>query len=209
MRSLSDFTAAFWAELRMAQFQGLAVPAQFDPSLAQAGNHWRYRGPERGGDCLWGFTSLIALHDLLDREDKRTLQRLASLLQPSKERCLTDVEFADYVRSGDAGAVKTDEVISIELEPCYHGSVHNLETLSGHYTAGGIVVHNCRSILLPITLADDISSDANDPVHWATSEELGAAKRMIPGEFGGSFVDTKKNAPIVAGPLASPATKAT
>jgi hypothetical protein len=53
----------------------------------------------------------------------------------------------------------------------------------------------CRSILLPIVLSDEISSDANDPEHWATPEEIGAAKRLIPGEFGGSFTATKKNAP--------------
>jgi SPP1 gp7 family putative phage head morphogenesis protein len=61
--------------------------------------------------------------------------------------------------------------------------------------------HRCRSILLPVVVGEEISSNPNDPEHWATPEEIGAAKRAIPGEFGGSFTATKANAPKAVAPV--------
>ena len=72
---------------------------------------------------------------------------------------------------------------------CYRIDGQDLDTMTPP------LHHRCRSILLPITLDVEVSNDANAALHWATPEEIGAAKRMIPGEFGGSYTATKKTAP--------------
>lgn len=53
----------------------------------------------------------------------------------------------------------------------------------------------CRSVLLPVTLDIEISDDPAQEYHWISPEERATAERLIPGEFGGSFTATKKNAP--------------
>lgn len=55
--------------------------------------------------------------------------------------------------------------------------------------------YNCRSVLLPITIGVDVSDDPADELHWITPEEVAEGKRLMPGEFGGSYTATKKNAP--------------
>jgi SPP1 gp7 family putative phage head morphogenesis protein len=64
----------------------------------------------------------------------------------------------------------------------------------------------CRSILLPITLDVDVSDDPAAELHWATPEEVAQAKRLIPGEFGGSYTASKKNAPAPPAPPPAPST---
>lgn len=62
---------------------------------------------------------------------------------------------AAAVWNGLVGAIEAAAVESIATSP-YGGSVFNLETSSGCYAAGaggngGVVVHNCRSTIVPVT----------------------------------------------------------
>jgi hypothetical protein len=44
---------------------------------------------------------------------------------------------------GGSRCVFSDDIVSVECQ-LFHGFVYNLQTASGHYTASGIVVHNCE-----------------------------------------------------------------
>jgi hypothetical protein len=46
------------------------------------------------------------------------------------------------------------------------------------YVAEGCIVHNCRSIMIPITKDEG-------PVKYITSAQIGKALGMMPAEFGG------------------------
>lgn len=54
-----------------------------------------------------------------------------------------DAEIALKILEGSTGEVLADEVVSVHRYPvsCH---VYNLETTTSHYTANGIVTHNCR-----------------------------------------------------------------
>ena len=41
--------------------------------------------------------------------------------------------------------IALDDVVSVQREQ-FHGFVYNLQTVSGHYTAAGIIVHNCACV---------------------------------------------------------------
>lgn len=54
--------------------------------------------------------------------------------------------YADFARDiidGSSGPVFSDKVLDIRRAP-FSGHVHNLQTGQRHYTANGIIVHNCR-----------------------------------------------------------------
>jgi hypothetical protein len=59
-----------------------------------------------------------------------------------------DAELARQIQNGSTGPVFADKVVNIERN-AWSGHVYNLETEQGHYTANGIVTHNCRCILAP------------------------------------------------------------
>ena len=59
-----------------------------------------------------------------------------------------DAELARQIQNGSTGPVFADKVIDIERN-AWRGHVYNLETEQGHYTANGIITHNCRCILAP------------------------------------------------------------
>ena len=57
----------------------------------------------------------------------------------------------------DAAPVASEDVVYLGRRE-FAGHVFNLETESGHYSTSGIVVHNCRSTILPL-----LASDPEDP----------------------------------------------
>jgi len=61
---------------------------------------------------------------------------------------------AHQLNHGGATEVFLDKVVNIEVVR-FTGHVYNLETESGHYTANGVVVHNCRCDLAVETVQDD------------------------------------------------------
>jgi hypothetical protein len=58
-----------------------------------------------------------------------------------------------------------DNIVSVEHQ-LFHGFVYNLHTVSGHYTAAGIVVHNCECKWTPISAEEaeeaGVTEDAPD-----------------------------------------------
>jgi hypothetical protein len=77
---------------------------------------------------------------------------LASSFDASFEQSFLDGAPVDSQLSGELilrypGQVALDEVVYVERYP-FHGLVYNIETTSGWYSAGSIVVHNCRCSLV-------------------------------------------------------------
>ncbi len=70
-------------------------------------------------------------------------------LQAIGNGLITDAELASQIRSGAAGPVFLDQIVSVEVKH-FRGHVYNLETGSGFYSANGIITHNCRSSLVPV-----------------------------------------------------------
>lgn len=77
---------------------------------------------------------------------------LASSFDASFEQSFLDGSPVDPQLFGELvlrhpGQVAADEVVYVERYP-FHGPVYNIETTSGWYSAGSIVVHNCRCDLV-------------------------------------------------------------
>lgn len=59
-----------------------------------------------------------------------------------------DAELARKLQDGASGPVFADQVVHIERQK-FSGHVFNLQTEEGHYTANGIVTHNCQCVMSP------------------------------------------------------------
>lgn len=68
--------------------------------------------------------------------------------QPAVNDVAGDAELARQIEDGSTGEVFGDKVLIVERVR-YAGHVYNLETDRGHYTANGIVTHNCRCTMAP------------------------------------------------------------
>lgn len=82
-----------------------------------------------------------SLHGVLDRLN-------ANLTHPLLDHVGGDADLAANLCQGESGPVLFDAVVQIDrLAWCGH--VYNLETEQSHYTANGIITHNCRCLLRP------------------------------------------------------------
>lgn len=68
--------------------------------------------------------------------------------EPQVDDVSADAELARQIQDGATGPVFADKVVVIERE-AFSGHVFNLETDQGHYTANGIVTHNCMCVMSP------------------------------------------------------------
>lgn len=67
----------------------------------------------------------------------------AGISEGSKYGGAADAALARKIVRGSTGPVAFDEVVEINRAP-FAGHVFNLETTEGHYTANGLISHNCR-----------------------------------------------------------------
>lgn len=67
----------------------------------------------------------------------------AGLPQDPRDDVAADAELARQIIDGSTGPVLADKVVKVERIP-FAGHVFNLETTRGHYTANGVICHNCR-----------------------------------------------------------------
>ena len=73
--------------------------------------------------------------------------------QPALNGSSGDVEMLRQLVGACPGLVTADEILDIKVDPAAHdGFVYDLTTFSGMYVANGILTHNCRCALSPITL---------------------------------------------------------
>lgn len=74
----------------------------------------------------------------------------APLMQSADDCIAAYAKLAGEIIAGNSGRVLLDDVIDIQRID-FHGHVFNLQTDGGFYTANGILVHNCRCTLVPVT----------------------------------------------------------
>lgn len=67
-----------------------------------------------------------------------------------RQSLLTDVEAHSGLLRTLAANVSLDRILKISVRR-FSGHVYNLQTLTGWYVANGIVTHNCRCLLVPVT----------------------------------------------------------
>lgn len=71
-------------------------------------------------------------------------------LEQLEDELVTHPEFERKLMHGCAIPVCLDDVVSVRNE-FFNGHVYNLETEGNWYVANGIIAHNCRCSLLPLT----------------------------------------------------------
>ena len=68
--------------------------------------------------------------------------------EPELDSISAESVLAGQILEGRTGAVFLDAVVKID-RAAWSGHVYNLQTETGHYTANGIVTHNCLCVLSP------------------------------------------------------------
>lgn len=89
-------------------------------------------------------------HPHRDRASIDSRTENAALRESSSDDAAADAVLASKIREGLAGPVFLDEIVHVHREP-FAGHVFNLETETGFYVANGVIVHNCRCTIVPIT----------------------------------------------------------
>jgi hypothetical protein len=102
--------------------------------------------------------------------------------QPVLDGPAADVEMVGELVGACPGLVTADEILDIKIDPAGHdGFVYDLTTFSGMYVANGILTHNCRCSLSPITLESLVIQNqlaANRGERWEDQQQaLAAATR--------------------------------
>lgn len=84
---------------------------------------------------------------------------LDSGLDQSAPDCLTTTpdEFRDLLGTL-SGDVSLDRVVHVD-HSFYSGHVYDLQTVSGTINCGGLIIHNCRCVLLPIFIDRSLNSE--------------------------------------------------
>ena len=91
-------------------------------------------------------------------------------LQNSGDWPDADTILASKICSGGTGNIFFDDIVFVEVRD-FRGHVYNLETDDNFYIANGIIVHNCRSTMVPVTKSwDDLSESGSlSPGRGSTS----------------------------------------
>lgn len=134
---------------------GLAPGAQESAVAPEDGLHGAASETEPSRDCEDGVAGVVGVEDLAlepqsGRSRARRLDlggRLRSKLntpvdEPTLDGDVVDAQLARDLVEGISGEVAPDRVVFVERFQ-WHGWVYNLETTVSHYTANGIVTHNC------------------------------------------------------------------
>lgn len=104
--------------------------------------------------------------------------RHPSFAEPLLQGAPADPELLGQAVEAAAGRVCLDEVVHIDVQAVVSHPVYDLTTYSGLYFASGILTHNCRCDLTPVTLESLALQNAfaADPSeHWETEARATAA----------------------------------
>ena len=76
------------------------------------------------------------------------------------------------------GLIELDEVLDVEVK-LYTGHVYNLQTSTGWYIANNIISHNCRCVMVPVTMSwAEITGDSSIP---DTRPAVATPERILAG----------------------------
>jgi len=96
----------------------------------------------------------------------------ASCLETTQEGAFADSELLREIAAGFSCDVASDEVVYVERD-WFMGHAYDLQTTSGAYLVGGIVVHNCRhSISLYQEGVTRPMTNTEDPEGYRESQKL-------------------------------------
>lgn len=146
-------------ELAHAQVHGLRPVSGGDTGGSEPVGDGRSGDVEILGNRLDG--QAIAEH----RDDDRCISIIPDLVvaahNPRGIESLADDLVGDAVASRESGAgltgsISLQQVTDVDVVHAVRTHVYNLQTESGTYIAGGIVVHNCRCTILPWFLPPDM-----------------------------------------------------
>lgn len=151
---LSECLALLWKRVGHAQEHAFAAGPGHQANVFECSNDGRTADAELLGDRLdrlailkHGNGLFAQGFALLSSPFARLFPRVAqhaSFFQPGVNRHCADADVLGDLRNAH-GPVQFDPVIDIRVLE-FAGHVYNLETVEGHYTAQGIVVHNCRCV---------------------------------------------------------------
>ena len=102
-------------------------------------------------DNFLGHTATVERTNLLGFETEHLGFGHVDRTEHPLNRLPTEIKLAHEIRNGETGPVFLDQLVSVKRIP-FAGHVYNLQTPKGHYSAGGIITHNCRCAYIP---ADD------------------------------------------------------
>ena len=109
---------------------------------------------ELEGDSVLRLSGKVERYDQLAREIGRPSDGTVFASQNANDDLVRDAELSRKLLRGDACPVFADEVVSKTIQKFY-GHVYNLQTGEGHYTAAGIITHNCRCAWVPANVGED------------------------------------------------------
>lgn len=72
--------------------------------------------------------------------------------EPPPDGCSADLQLFRQLLLARPLGVALDEVVDVQVEAKHDVLVFDVSTASGAYVAGGLVTHNCRCALVPVTL---------------------------------------------------------
>lgn len=122
-----------------------------DSSLIEKVAYDVARDAELFGQGLLGFSGAVAFDEIFGQ---RVPERSTMRFDPASSEVTGEgggaySELGTSLRQRLAGAVRSDRVINVRRG--YHsGHVYNLQTAEGWYSANGMIVSNCRCVLVPI-----------------------------------------------------------
>ena len=150
-----------------------ATVSQFNPSGFKAWPNDDIRNVKDSGEFFNAFTgSVFADQPFNVNVDNAGPRGNTSLGHSSIDNVATDVQLGRDLMAGKSGVVELDKIANIDVNS-FHGNIYNLETVGGWYVANGIITHNCRSVLVPITIFDEIDeADIATPSQSARGGEL-------------------------------------
>jgi hypothetical protein len=101
-----------------------------------------------------------------------------ALSKPAPDEFSAEAVLASQILEGGSGPVVLDAVVKVERFPL-SGHVYNLETESGHYTANGIITHNCRCLLAPRLDLTERKGELREGAETAWLRQSDHAQRIV------------------------------
>ncbi|MEQ6899272.1 phage minor capsid protein [Microbacterium sp. KR10-403] len=106
--------------------------------------------------------------------------RDASLDEPPMDHIAGDTVIAGEFLDALTGLVSTDQIVNVDRRG-YAGHVYNLQTAGAWYTAGSIIVHNCRCRVAPYLAGVTVITD--DSTYDEKAEKERAEQRRLEREI--------------------------
>jgi hypothetical protein len=121
---------------------------------------------------------VIGYDGLLGQVINNTFPDASSRKQACANNLLRNAVQIGNLLEAFTGLINLDEVIDVQIE-AYSGHVYNLQTSTGWYIANNIISHNCRCVMVPVTMSwAEITGDSSIP---DTRPPVATPERILAG----------------------------